>query len=249
VRKYAALDQDAVAAGRELQVNSVLEGNVQKIGDRIRLSGRLINVTDGSSLWAGTFDEKFTDVFAVQDAISQKVADALALRLNGEEQNRLKKRYTDNVEAYQLYITGRYHWRKLTPPDLRKAISFFQQAIDLDPNYTLAYFGLADAYRGLAPAADVPAKDILPQAKVAATKAVELDPSLAEPHATLAFIHAWFDWDWAGSQREAKRAIELNPNWAIGHIAYAAVLSHLGRDEEAIKEAARPGAGSALLIR
>jgi hypothetical protein len=110
VRKYAALEQDAVAAGRELQVNSVLKGNVQKIGDRIRLSGRLINVTDGSSLSAGTFDEKFTDVFAVQDAISQKVADALALRLNGEEQNRLKKRYTDNVEAYQLYITGRYHW-------------------------------------------------------------------------------------------------------------------------------------------
>jgi tetratricopeptide (TPR) repeat protein len=247
VRKYAALDQDAVAAGRELQVNSVLEGNVQNMGDRIRLSGRLINVTDGSSLWAGTFDEKFTDVFAVQDAISQKVADALALRLNGEEQNRLKKRYTDNVEAYQLYITGRYHWRKLIPPDLWKAISFFQQAIDLDPNYALAYFGLADAYRGLAPAADVPAKDILPQAKVAATKAVELDPSLRTTQPWLSFTLGLIG---IGPVPREKRSepLNLNPNWAIGHIAYA-VLSHLGRDEEAIKEAARPGAGCALLIR
>jgi TolB-like protein len=109
VRKYGNLDQDPVVAGRELQVKSVLEGNVQKVGDHIRVTARLINVLDGSSLWAGTFDEKFTDVFAVQDAISQKVAAALALRLSGSEKERLTKRYTDNVEAYQLYLTGRYH--------------------------------------------------------------------------------------------------------------------------------------------
>jgi TolB-like protein/Flp pilus assembly protein TadD/class 3 adenylate cyclase len=237
VRKFVDLEQDSLAAGRELQVSSVLEGSVQKAGDRIRVTVRLIKVADGSSLWAGSFDQKFTDVFAVQDAISQKVADALALRLSGEENKRLTKRYTDNVEAYQLYLTGRYHWNKLTPPEITKGIGFFKQAIDLDPTYALAYFGLADAYRALAPTGDVPPKDILPQAKAAAAKALEIDESLAEPHITLAFINAWFDWDWAGAEREAKRAIELNPNLGSSHLAYAQLLSHLGRHQEALTEA------------
>ena len=239
VRKYSGLDQDPVAAGRELEVSSVLEGNVHKSSDRIRVSARLINVADGYSLWANTFDEKFTDVFAVQDAISQKVADALALRLSGEENKRLTRRYTENVEAYQLYLTGRYHWNKLTPPEITKSIEFFKKAIELDPTYALAYFGLADAYRSLAPTSEVPSKDTLPQAQAAATKALELDETLAEPHATLAFIHTWYDWDWSGAEREAKRAIELNPNWSFGHIAYAQMLSVTGRSEEAIAEGAR----------
>ncbi|PYL63082.1 MAG: hypothetical protein DMF25_11120 [Verrucomicrobia bacterium] len=161
VRKYGGLEQDASAAGRELQVNSVLEGNIQKVGDRIRVSARVINVSDGASLWAGTFDEKFTDVFAVQDAISQKVADALALRLSGEEKSRLTKRYTDNVDAYQLFLAGRYHHAKLIPTEIRTAIGFYKQAIDLDPNYALAYFGLAEANRCLAITSDVPSKDSL----------------------------------------------------------------------------------------
>jgi len=239
VRKYSGLDQDPVAAGRELEVNSVLEGNVQKSSDRIRVSARLINVADGSSLWANTFDEKFTDVFAVQDAISQKVANALALRLSGEENKRVTRRYTENVEAYQLYLTGRYHWNKLTPPEITKSIEFFKKAIELDPTYALAYFGLADAYRSLAPTSEVPSKDTLPQAQAAATKALELDETLAEPHATLAFIHTWYDWNWSGAEREAKRAIELNPNWSFGHIAYAQMLSVTGRSQEAIAEGAR----------
>ena len=239
VRKFVRLDQDSVAAGRELQVSSVLEGNVQKAGDRIRVTARLIKVADGSSLWAGTFEDKFTDVFAVQDTIAQKVADALALRLNGEENKRLVRHYTDNVEAYQLYLTGRYHWNKLTPPEITKSIEFFKKAIELDPTYALAYFGLADAYRALAPTGEVPPKDILPQAKAAAAKALEIDDSLAEPHVTLAFIRAWFDWDWAGAEREARRAIELNPNLGFSHLAYAQLLSHLGRHQEALTEARR----------
>ena len=205
VRKYSGLDQDPLAAGRELEVSSVLEGNVQKSSDRIRVSARLINVADGSSLWANTFDEKFTDVFAVQDAISQKVANALALRLSGEENKRLTRRYTENLEAYQLYLTGRYHWNKLTPPEITKSIEFFKKAIELDPTYALAYFGLADAYRSLAPTSEVPSKDTLPQAQAAATKALELDETLAEPHATLAFIHTWYHWNWSGAEREARR--------------------------------------------
>jgi TolB-like protein/Flp pilus assembly protein TadD/class 3 adenylate cyclase len=239
VRKFSGLDQDAVSAGRELHVDSVLEGNVQRAGDRIRVSARLINVANGASLWAGTFDEKFTDVFTLQDAISQKVADALALRLSGEESKRLTKRYTENVEAYQLYLMGRYHWNKLTPPELMKSIEFFKRAIDLDPTYALAYFGLGDAYRALAPTSEVAPKEILPQAKAAATKALEIDESFAEPHATLAFIHTWYDWDWAGAEKEARRAIELNPNWGFAHIAYAQLLSALGRHQEAVAESTR----------
>jgi TolB-like protein/tetratricopeptide (TPR) repeat protein len=236
VRKFAALEKDSVAAGRELQVDSVLEGNIQKAGDRIRVTARLISVADGSSIWAATFDEKFTDVFAVQDAISQKVADALALRLSGEEQNRLTKHDTGNVQAYQLYLTGRYHWSRLTPPDIRKGITFFQQSIELDPNYALAYVGLSTAYRSLAITSDVPSKDCLPQAKAATLKAVELDDSLAEAHASLAFALMWHDWDWAAAEREAKRAVALNPNSGLAHFAYAHVLSDLGRHQEAISE-------------
>jgi TolB-like protein/Flp pilus assembly protein TadD len=239
VRKYGGLEQDPVVAGNQLQVDSVLEGNVQKSGDRIRVTARLIDVADGSSRWAATFDEKFTDVFAVQDTISQKVANALALRLSGAEKDRFTKRYTDNVEAYQLYLTGRYQWSKLTPPDIRKSIGFFQRAIDLDPTYALAYFGLAEANRSLAINADVPSKECLPLAKAAATKALEIDDSLPEAHASLAFSLIWYDWDWAGGEKEAKRAIALNPNSAHARFAYAHVLSDLGRHNEAIFEMAR----------
>jgi TolB-like protein/Flp pilus assembly protein TadD len=239
VRKYGGLEQDPLQAGRELGVNSVLEGNVQKAGDHIRVTARLINVADGSSVWADTFDEKFTDVFAVQDAISQKVATALALQLSGSEKQRFTKRYTDNVEAYQLYLTGRYHSARLIPPETRAAIGFFQQAIDLDSTYALAYFGLAEANRSLAITADVPSKDCLPRAKAAATKALELDDSLAEAHASLSFVLIWFDWDWAGGEMEARRAVALNPNSAMAHFAYAHILSDLGRHNEAVAEGMR----------
>ncbi len=239
VRQYGGLEQDPVAAGRALGVNSVLDGNVQKSGDRLRVTARLISVADGSALWAGTFDEKFTDVFTVQDAISRKVAEALALRLSGEENKRFARRDTQNVDAYQLYLTGRYHYNKLTPPEIRQSIGFFLQAIGVDPSYALAYFGLAEAYRSLAITGDMRPKDTLPQAMAAATKALEIDESLAEPHASLVFIRMWFDWDWAGAEKDAKRALELNPNSGLAHSAYAQLLSDLGRHEEAVTEAAR----------
>ena len=236
VRKYGGLEQDPVAAGRELRVDSVLEGNVQRAGDHIRVTARLTKVSDGSSLWAGTFDEKFTDVFTVQDAISEQVATALALRLTGEEKQRLTRRYTENVDAYQLYLAGRYHWAKLTPPDIRQAIGLFERAIQADPNNALAYFGLAESYRSLAINADVPSKDCLPQAKAAAQKALQIDESLAEAHASLSFTLIWFDWAWKEAEREAQRAIALNPNSAHAHFAYAHVLSDLGRHDEAIAQ-------------
>jgi tetratricopeptide (TPR) repeat protein len=197
---------------------------------------RLINVSDGSSIWAATYDEKFTDVFTVQDAISRKVADALAVRLTSEEEQRLTRRYTDDVEAYQLYMTGRYQWAKLTPPDIKKSIDYFQQAIAKDRTYALAYFGLAEANRALAINADVPPKDCLPPAKAAATKALEIDPSLPEAHASLSFSLVWYEWDWANGEREARKAIALNQNSAHGHFACAHIFSDRGQHDEAIAQ-------------
>ena len=239
VRSYAALDQDPIEAGRKLGVTSVLEGNVVRLGDQLRVTVRLIKVSDGSSLWSGTFDEKFTDVFTVQDTISRKVAQALALRLNAEEQKRLTKRYTDNVAAYQLFLTGRFHWNKFTPDELVKSIDFFEQAVALDPGYALAYFGLGDAYRALGITGARPPTELFPKAKAALTKALELDESLAEAHATLAIVHMFYDWDWAAAEREARQAIALDPNSGAAHLALAQALSTVGRHPEALREAAR----------
>ena len=238
VRKYAGLAQDAQAAGRELGVGSVLEGSVQRAGDRIRVSARLIDVADGTARWNGTFNEHFTDVFDVQDTISQDVANALELQLNGPAQQRLNRRETDNVEAYQLYLLGRYHFNKLTPPEILTSIGLFRQALALDARYALAYQGLAEAYRAITITGDQRPAESLPQAKAAATRALELDDTLAEPHATLAFVHFWYDWDWAGAEQEAKRAIELNPNSGFAHFAYAHLLALEGRNSEALAEGA-----------
>jgi DNA-binding winged helix-turn-helix (wHTH) protein/tetratricopeptide (TPR) repeat protein len=239
VRRYSGLEQDPQAAGRELGVESVLDGSIQRSGDRIRVTARFINVMEGASLWVGTFDENFTDVFAVQDAISERVANALALPLSNEERRGLTKRYTENLEAYDLYLKGRYYWNKLIPPEVRKSIQFFQQAIDLDPTYALAYAGMAEAYRSFPISSDVPPDDAFPLAHAAAAKALEIDDTLADVHATLSILHNWYDWDWAGAEREAKRALALNPNSSEAHRAYALLLSTLGRQQEAIAEAAR----------
>lgn len=198
-----------------------------------------MDVPNGASLWTDSFDENFTDVFRVEDAIAQRVTQALALHLNATEQKRLIKRYTDNPAAYQLYLTGRYHWNRFTPPEIRKSIEYFRQAIELDPAYGLAYAGLAEAYRSLPITSDVPPKDAFPQAKAAAAKAIEIDDSLADPHASLTFTHFWYDWDWANAEREAQRAIQLNPNSSFAHIAYANLLCDLGRHDEAIAQGER----------
>ena len=239
VRRYSGLEQNPQAAGRELGVEAVLDGNIQQWGDQIRVNARLVSVADGTSLWTGTFDEKFIGVFAVQDAISARVTDALALRLSDEEKQRLTRRSTENIEAYQLYLTGRYHWGKLTPPDISKSIGYFQQAIVLDPAYALAYGGLAEAYRALSITSDIPSKDGFPQAKAAALKALELDESLADVHATLGIVKIWFDWDWAGAEQECKRALALNPNSGDAHRANALLHFYLGHHTEAVAEGKR----------
>jgi tetratricopeptide (TPR) repeat protein len=157
----------------------------------------------------------------------------------GEEERRLTKRYTENAAAYELYLKGRYHFFKLTPPEVRKGAEFFQEAVKVDPTYALAYTGIADAYRTLPITSDVAPNDAFPKAKEAVTKALELDDSLAEAHASSGWIKLWFDWDWAGSESEFRRAIELNPYYADAHRGYAHLLSDTGRHEEALREVER----------
>jgi TolB-like protein len=211
-RKYEDQTQDSVATGRVLGVNSVLEGNLQKSGDRIRVTARLIRVADGRSLWSGTFDEKFTDVFQVEDAIAEKVAAALQLRLSDEDRQRLTKRYTENTDAYQLYLKGRFYWNKYTEEGWRKSIEFFQQAAAKDPNYALAYAGIADSYSLLGELGIVAPKEIFPQARRYAEKALQLDDNLSEGHLSLGIVKLFYDWNPAAAEPELARARELNPS-------------------------------------
>jgi len=236
VRRFGNLEQDVLIAGRALDVEAVLDGGIQRWGEKIRVNVRLIKVADGTTLWTGTFDEKFTNIFVVQDAISNRVAVALALRLSGDEKMRLTKRYTENVEAYQLYLRGRFHVFKLTPPEIQKGILNFQQAIAIDPNYTLAYVGLSDAYRSLALGVEMLPTEFLPKSKAAALKAIELDDALSEAHTALGMTIFWGEWNWNEAENQFKRALELNPNSANAHLFYAHLLSNTGRHTEALAE-------------
>jgi TolB-like protein/DNA-binding winged helix-turn-helix (wHTH) protein/tetratricopeptide (TPR) repeat protein len=238
VRRYGDVEQDPFVAGRQLGVEAVLDGTIQRSGDRVGVTVRLVRVGDGTQLWEDRFDALFTDIFSVQNEISEKVAAALKPRLTSVEETRLAKHYTQNVEAYQLYMLGRHHALKRTLPETQKAISYFQQAIDLDPSYALAYVGLADAHISSL-AADLPPNEFLPQARAAAQRAIEIDNTLAEAHAELGFVIFWWEWDWGASEKELKRALDLDPNSANAHLFYAHLLSNTGRHAEALAEARR----------
>jgi DNA-binding winged helix-turn-helix (wHTH) protein/TolB-like protein/Flp pilus assembly protein TadD len=238
VRAYSNSDRDPVAAGRDLKVESVLEGSVEKIGDRVRVSVRLIDVRDGKPLWGYECKDRCSDVFELQDSISERIAGALALALTGDEKRLLAKRYTDNAEAYGLYLRGRYFWNKRTREGLEKAIEYFHQAIDVDAGYALAYAGLADCYNVLGSLDWIAPKEGFARVQEAATKALELDDTLAEAHNSLAWVR--FDlWDWAAAESEFKRALDLNPNYAAAHQWYAEYLTAMGRFDEAIAEIRR----------
>jgi len=237
VRRYTALDQDPVAAGRELQVQAVLEGSIQKAGDKIRVTSRLLSIADGRTLWTRQFDEPWTDIFAVQDAISQRVAGDLMVTLTGEERSGLARNYTTDPEAYQLYLMGRYHWNKRSGEGMRKSIESFRQAIDKDRSYALAYVGLADAYATLGSYHLVPPREALPQAREAAEQALNIDAHLAEAHATMGKLFTDYYWDWERAEKEFQRAIELKPNYPNAHHWYSTLLAHLGRFDEAVREA------------
>jgi TolB-like protein/DNA-binding winged helix-turn-helix (wHTH) protein/Tfp pilus assembly protein PilF len=237
VRNYASQEQDPVAAGRELKVDSVLEGSISRLGDRVRVTVQLISVEDGRPVWADKFDEKYTDIFTVEDAISKRVAEALVLRLTGEEKARLAKRYTENTEAYQLYMMGRFYWSNPTAENLEKSREYFERAIEKDQRYALAYTGLADYYGEMGVKALWPPKEAWPKSEAAAVKALEIDDTLAEAHNSLALVKLEYDWDWPASERELKRALELNPSYGITHKTYASYWRTMGRSDQAIAEA------------
>jgi tetratricopeptide (TPR) repeat protein len=213
---------------------------VQKTADRVRVTVQLINAASEAHLWGETYDRNLTDVFAAESDIARAIADTLRAKLTGSEQNALAARPTENTEAHQLYLRGRYFWNKRTGGDFKKAIGYFNEAIEKDPNYALAYAGLADAYVLLSAYAEASPKDSLPQAKEAAAKALELDSTLGEAHASLAQALLAYDLNFAEATREFRRAIELNPNYATAHHWYGeSVLGPLGQFEEAIAEARR----------
>ena len=238
VRRYVDLEQDPVSAGREQQVDVVLDGSIQKSGNRIRVTARLLKVSDGTPLWTGQFDENTGDIFTVQDSISDKVVAALQMRLTGDERAFITKRYTNSPEAYQRYMKGRHFWNQWNPKAGAKAIEYFRQAVEIDPNYALAYAGGALTYISLADFG-APSQEVYPQAKVWAERATEIDEDLAEAHAALATLNMNYYWDWFEAEQHFKRAIELNPNNADSHYGYGLYLRWLARFDEAISEANR----------
>jgi tetratricopeptide (TPR) repeat protein len=187
-------------------------------------------------LWGEHYNRKLGDIFAVQEEIAKQISEKLQVRLSGEEEKRLTKRYTENARAYQLYLKGRYHWNKRDKPAAEKGIEYFQRAIDVDPNYALAHAGLADSYIVLGFHALLPPGEAMPKARQAAKRALEIDDSLAEAHISLAYVTAIYEWDWAGAEREYRHALQLNPNYATAHHWYGEYLALLGRSQEAAAE-------------
>ncbi|HMF57595.1 MAG TPA: tetratricopeptide repeat protein, partial [Pyrinomonadaceae bacterium] len=199
----------------------------------------LVDVSDGSQLWGEQYNRNFSDIITVQNDIAWKISEKLRLKLTGEDERRVTKRYTDNPEAYQLYLKGRYFWNKRGEENFRTGIKYFQDAIQLDPSYALAYSGMADSYALLADNGAVAPSDAMPKAKVAAERAIELDHELAEAYTSRAFVKLAYDWDWIGAESDFKQALTLNPNYPTAHQWYASYLMQMGRANEAREEIKR----------
>jgi eukaryotic-like serine/threonine-protein kinase len=234
VFRYKGSKVDPQQVGRDLNVRAVLTGIVLQRGDTLTISMELMNVRDGSELWGRRYNRKLADILAVQEDIAREITDKLRLRLESEEEKRLTGHFTENPEAYQLYLKGRYYWNKRTPDGIQKAIEYFQAAIAKDPLYALAYAGLADCYH--VPANPLPPREKMPLAKAAAMKALQLDDTLVEAHTSLARVVYAYDWDWPAAENEFKRAIELNSRYAPAHQWYGGYLSATGRFREADAE-------------
>jgi eukaryotic-like serine/threonine-protein kinase len=239
VFRYKGKEVEPEKVGQELNVRGVVTGRVLQRGDTLVVQAELTDVVNDSQLWGEQYTRKPSDILAVQEEISQQILDRLRLRLSGEEKKQLTKKYTDSSDAYHLYLKGRYHWNKRTPDGLLKSISYFDEAIEKDPGYALAYSGLADTYDVLPFYSVMPPKEAYPKAITAANKALEIDNRLAEAHTSLAYALWNYSWDWTGSERENVRALELNPNYASGHHWYGLLLIVLGKNDEAVRELKR----------
>jgi eukaryotic-like serine/threonine-protein kinase len=239
--RYKGSSADARTIGGELKVDMILGGRVLQVGDTLRIQAELVNVTDDAQVWGEHFTRKIADVFAIQDEISSHIGEKLKARLSGETKRRLKKRDPQSAEAYKLYLKGRFYWNKRTAESFQHGIEAFRQAIDLDPNYALAYVGLADCYNLLNTYSVLAPHDAFPKAKAAATRALELDDSLAEAHASLAFVRFYYDWNWSAAESSFRRAIDLNPNYATAHHWYGWCLIMRQRFDEAVESFRRAG--------
>jgi TolB-like protein/Tfp pilus assembly protein PilF len=232
-------NEDIREIGRKLGVETLLEGSVRKAGDRLRITAQLIKASDGYHLWSERYDRDMEDVFTIQDEITLAIVDKLKVTLLGEEKDALVKRYTEDVEAYNLYLKGRFFWNKRTETGYLKGLEYFRQATDQDPSYALAYAGIADCYDLLGWYGYLSPQEAFPRARQAAQKAQELDDALAEAHASLGWISANYDWDWASAEKQYSRALELNANYATAHQWYAEFLTYMGRHDDSIAEAKR----------
>ncbi len=239
VFKYIGAEPDILSVGTELKVDAILEGNIQRTGNQTRVTARLVRARDGQLLWADTFDGRPNEPFELQDRISERVAAALFFNPPDEQKRLLTKRDTDNPEAYQAYMKGRYFLAKRTTDGMKKSIEYFERAIEKDPSYALAFAGLADGYSLLVNYTQIAPKDGFPKAKEAVTQALRIDDTLAEAHASLAKIDHLYDWDWEAAEREFKRAIELNSDYATAHQWYGEYLISMGRFDEAKAEMRR----------
>ena len=226
--RYKGRDLEATTIGRELKVQALLMGRLTEMAETLSISVELINATDDRHLWGAQYIRKPTDLLVIQEKIAREIAEKLRVEINGPQSRLLAKRHTENSEAYLLFLSGRFHFHKLTPDGVQKGAEYFQQAIEKDPNYALAYAGLADCQTYLAK------RD---EAKQAIAKALELDDDLGEAHASLGFFRFLYDWDFAGAEAEFVRALALSPNYAEAHHWYAIYLANVGRHQEAFREA------------
>lgn len=231
--------EDISKIGQQLHVSTVLEGSVRRAGNKLRITAQLINVTDGFHLWSETYEREMQDIFDIQSDVAQQIADALKAKLSPSEKKRIEKKPTVNLDAYTFYLQGRYFWNKRTEEGFRKAIEYFELAIQKDSNYAAAYAGVADCYNLLSAYSLMSPEESVIKSKAAALKALEIDNTLAEGHEALAHVGMLYEWNWSDVEREFKQAIALNPDYATAHQRYAIYLTAQGRMDEAIEEIKR----------
>jgi len=235
-QRFVDSSEDPRVIGASLGVEAILDGHLQRDGNRIRATVQLLSVRDGAQIWAGRFDDVFTNIFTVQDSISDQVVHSLSISLTPDDARVLAKRATQSIDAYRNYLIGRHHMSKRTDDDIKKAIEYFKQAIDDDPFYAVAYGGLAESYTLSSYYSAVPPRESFPKAKAAAQKALEIDDTLAEALTTQAYVKFIYDWDFQGAEKDFLKAFELNPNYAPARFWYGECLMYLGRFVEGIAQ-------------